>query len=255
MKIISGKNKGGGTMDIPTIGTRVMVFIDGNNLYHRLKDKGWKTWINVGSLAKKVTGQRNLVHIYYYNASPLGGRPYTESANKFLAYVENTPNLTIHKSWLQSVKKVNEYGSYQFHEEKGADTALSVDLVCLAAGDKFDTAIIISSDGDFEPAARAIQDEYKKLVEVVYFEGSRPFVMESCSTMRKFRKSYVDDDYIEPERSDDADDNEDENDSNKKKPKKQYDDNDGLVDIEYDDGIIPIKNRKRNNGKDNKKPE
>ena len=92
-------------------------------------------------------------------------------------------------------------------------------------------------------------------MEVIYFEGSRPFVMESCAIMRKFRKSYVDDHYVEPERPDDADDNEDENDSNKKKPKKQYDDNDGLVDIEYDDGIIPIKNRKRNNGKDNKKPE
>ncbi len=238
-------------MDIPTIGTRVMVFIDGNNLYHGIKARNWGSWIDIGKLAKKVVGQRELVHIFYYNAPPPGGKTYTEKANAYLAFVQKTPNLTMRKSRLQGITKADEYASYQSYVEKGGDTALSSDLVLQAAKDTFDTAIIISSDGDFEPAARTIRDEYRKLVEVIYFEGSRPFVMESCSIMRKFRKSYVDDDYKEPERSDDADDNENEDDSDKKKPKKQHDDNNGLEDIEYEDGIIPIKNRKRNKGKGN----
>jgi len=33
---------------------RAIAFIDGSNLYHRLKERGWKTWIDVGKLAKKL---------------------------------------------------------------------------------------------------------------------------------------------------------------------------------------------------------
>ena len=242
-------------MDIPTIGTRVMVFIDGNNLYHGVKARDWGSWIDIGKLAKKVVGQRDLIHIFYYNAPPPGGKTYTEKANAYLAFVQKTPNLTMRKSRLQGITKADEYASYQSYVEKGGDTALSSDLVSQAAKNSFDTAIIISSDGDFEPAARTIRDEYGKLVEVIYFEGSRPFVMESCSIMRKFRKSYVDDNYVEPERADDEEENEDEDVTDKKKPKKQHDDSDSVKDIEYDDGIITIKKRKKNNGKGNKRSE
>ena len=255
MKIISGKNKGG-VMDIPTIGTRVMVFIDGNNLYHGVKARDWGSWIDIGKLAKKVVGQRDLVHIFYYNAPPPGGKTYTEKANAYLAFVQKTPNLTMRKSRLQGITKADEYASYQSYVEKGADTALSSDLVLQAAKNTFDTAIIISSDGDYEPAVRTIRDEYEKFVEVIYFEGSRPFVMESCSLMRKFRKSYVDDNYIEPETLYEVEDNEsDGQNGDKKKNKKPHIDGDSIKDVEYEDDIITIKKRKVNKGKGNKKRE
>jgi uncharacterized LabA/DUF88 family protein len=229
-----------------------MVFIDGNNLYHGVKERGWGSWIDIGKLAKKVVGQRDLMHIFYYNAPPPGGKPYTEDANAYFAFVQKTPNLTMRKSRLQGIKKADEYGAYQSYVEKGADTALSADLVSQAASNKFDTAIIISSDGDYEPAARIIIDDYGKFVEVIYFEGKKPFVMESCSLMRKFRKSYVDDDFIEPENSDDIRQNEDYGeDGAKNKSKKPHIDDS----IEDDVGIIPIKNRKSNKGKGNKRSE
>lgn len=49
---------------------RVMVFIDGNNLYHGLRVCGWRTWVNVGEFAKRAAGRRELVATYYYNARP-----------------------------------------------------------------------------------------------------------------------------------------------------------------------------------------
>ena len=170
---------------------RVIVFIDGNNLYHRLKDRGWKTWIDMGSLAARVTGGRNLAQIYYYNAPPPGGQPHTEKGNAFLAQVKSTPKLIFKASRLQPSKKSDELGPYQSYVEKGADTYLCTDLVSLAANDAFDIAIIISSDGDFEPAAREAKVAYGKSVEVVYFQGRRPFTMQQCATMREFRQSYL----------------------------------------------------------------
>jgi uncharacterized LabA/DUF88 family protein len=179
---------------------RAIVFIDGNNLYHRLKERGWKTWIDIGKLAQKVVGQRTLVHIYYYNAPPPGGKLHTKRGNDYLAQVQKTPNLTFRTSWLQPIQKVDEYGSYQSYQEKGGDTALSTDLVSTAADNKFDVAVIVSSDGDYSPAACTVRDNYGKCVEVIYFEGRRPFAMESCSLMRAFRHSFIEEEYKRPSR-------------------------------------------------------
>ena len=168
-----------------------MVFIDGNNLYHRLKERSWKTWIDIGSLAQRIVGQRSLIGIYYYNAPPPGGKAHTLKGNEYLAQVKKVPNLTFRKAWLQPTEKVDEYGIYQSHREKGGDTALSTDLVLLAAQDKFDVAIIVSNDSDYAPSAHAIVRQYGKSVEVIYFKGSKPFAMESCSLMREFRPGFV----------------------------------------------------------------
>ena len=169
---------------------RVMVFIDGNNLYHCLKEKDWRTWIDIGLLAERLVGDRILVHIYYYNAPPPSNKPYTEKGNAYFSRVKKTPNLTFRYSWLQSTEKADEYGRYRSYREKGCDTAVTADIVSLAARDEYDTAIIVASDGDYAPAAKALGDD-GKYVEVIYFQGRKPFVMESCALMRAFRPGYA----------------------------------------------------------------
>jgi uncharacterized LabA/DUF88 family protein len=47
---------------------RVMVFIDGSNLYHSLKGNFQRTDIDIGKFVKKIVEKRRLVRIYYYNA-------------------------------------------------------------------------------------------------------------------------------------------------------------------------------------------
>jgi uncharacterized LabA/DUF88 family protein len=170
---------------------RVAVFIDGNNLYHSLKAKDWKCWVDIGSLADRLAGQRELVHIYYYNAPPPKHKPYAEAANKYYDQVKKTPDLTFTPSRLQATEKKDEYGTYKTYIEKGADTALSTDLVVGAAEDLYDTAIIVSNDGDYAPVVEKIKERYEKYVEVAYFKGSRPFVMDSVALMRELRKGHL----------------------------------------------------------------
>jgi uncharacterized LabA/DUF88 family protein len=169
---------------------RIIVFVDGNNLYHCLKEKEWNTWIDIGLLAKRLAGNRMLEHIYFYNVHPPGNEPNTEKTNAYYACVKNTPNLTFRYSWLQAIQKADEYGLYKSYKEKGGDTAITADIVSLAAKDEYDTAIIVASDGDYLPAAK-ILEEYHKSVEVVYFQGRKPFVMESYALMRVFRPGYA----------------------------------------------------------------
>jgi len=170
---------------------RAIVFIDGNNLYHRLKDREWRTWIDIKKLSQRLVGNRKLKHIYYYNAPPPGGKFHTKSGNEYLAQVKRTKNLTFRQAWLQPIKETDQYGEYQSYREKGADTAISSDLVATAANDEFDVAIIVSSDGDYAPSARRVKENYNKSVEVVYFKDRKPFAMESCSLMREFRQGFI----------------------------------------------------------------
>lgn len=169
---------------------RAMVFVDGNNLYHCLKDNGWRTWTDIGLLAERLVGDRTLVHIYYYNAPPPVNKPHTDKGNAYLSHVKRTPNLTFRYSWLQSTQKADNYGVYQSYQEKGCDTAITADVVFLAAKDEYDVVIIVASDGDYAPATKTVTS-LGKSVELVYFPGRKPFVMESLCLMRAFRSGYA----------------------------------------------------------------
>ena len=87
--------------------------------------------------------------------------------------------------------RVDEHGvHYRTFNEKGADTALVADMVRCAIEDEYDVAILVSSDGDFAPAAETLR-VYQKQVEVVYFKSNRPLVMDGLATMREFRQSLL----------------------------------------------------------------
>ena len=47
---------------------RVMIFIDGSNLYHSLKGFFKRTDIDIGKFCDKLLDKRRLIRIYYYNA-------------------------------------------------------------------------------------------------------------------------------------------------------------------------------------------
>ncbi len=47
---------------------RVMIFIDGSNLYHSLKGFFKRTDIDMGKFGYRLLEKRRLIRIYYYNA-------------------------------------------------------------------------------------------------------------------------------------------------------------------------------------------
>nr|MBC8476841.1 NYN domain-containing protein [Dehalococcoidia bacterium] len=46
---------------------RVMVFIDGSNVYHSLKNIFGRTDLDIGRFCQKLLGRRQLISIFYYN--------------------------------------------------------------------------------------------------------------------------------------------------------------------------------------------
>lgn len=163
---------------------RVMVFIDGSNLYHVLSQGCGRHDLQFDKFSYKLANGRSLQRMYYYNirqeseTNPTVG---TEQ-QKFLDSLYDTPYVEVRLGiWKQR-------GDVMV--EKGVDVMLATDLVVHAYKDHYDTAIVVSGDADFYPALQAVKDVGKH-IEVAAFDMnmSSESARVADSTI-KFTKSY-----------------------------------------------------------------
>jgi len=152
---------------------RIMVFIDGANLYMGIK-YGLKQdrMMKVDDLAQKLVGNRELVRIYYYNTPSPSQDPEEQKANqKFLAKLGWIDNLQIRlgrilpRTYVIECPKCKEKVEYRTHTQKGVDTRIAVDMVTLAVSDAYDIAILVSGDSDLAEAVNFIREHTHKKVE------------------------------------------------------------------------------------------
>lgn len=171
-------------------GNRVAVFIDGANLYNRLRECRWPTCVNIGQFAGRLAGNRTLVGVWYYNVSPPAERPMDQIARqeRYYSLVREDPAVRFTLGFLQR-RIVSGKAVY---EEKGVDVSLVVDMLTGAFTDAYDVAILVSSDGDFKPAVEAVRGSGKR-VEYVFFPGATrsAALTQASSISRKCRRAWV----------------------------------------------------------------
>ena len=151
---------------------RVMIFIDGSNMYHSLKDNFRRTDIDIGKFCEKLLEKRRLIRIYYYNA-PVGRREEPERyqhQQAFFSSVKMTPYLELRLGRL-----VYTHWPTSPPYEKGVDIMLTTDLLTHSFKNNYDIAILVSEDGDFVGALQAVKDNGKN-VEVALFGKERTSV-------------------------------------------------------------------------------
>ncbi len=146
------------------VNERVMVFIDGSNLYHVLDQNCSRHDVQFDKFAKKLANDRSLRRIYYYNIRQESDRNDGRvDQDRFLHSLYETPYVEVR---LGVAKQRRDHVV-----EKGVDVMLATDLVVRAYQDQYDTAILVSGDGDFYPAIQAVKDRGKQ-VEVAAFESN-----------------------------------------------------------------------------------
>lgn len=144
---------------------RVMIFIDGNNLYHEMKGHYGRSDIDFTKFCNKLAGTRSLVRTYYYNAVVDREREpdrYLRQQRFFdslqaLPYFEIRYGRLVYFDWPR-----------QSPIEKGVDVKLATDMVVHAFRNSYDTAILVSGDTDYAAAIQAVKD-HGKHVEVALF--------------------------------------------------------------------------------------
>lgn len=124
---------------------RACVFIDGSNFYFALKRNNRATRVDYHQLSLALAGpDRELVRTFYYNVA-YDKNAFPEKAKSqmsFLDSLDRTPYLELRLGRLVPTAD----GSVQ---ERGVDVLLASDLVYYAARKIFDTAIVVTEDGDF----------------------------------------------------------------------------------------------------------
>ncbi len=175
---------------------RVCIFIDASNLYHcMLKKTGIKEVdFNFEDFAKFLARDREIIEngkcFYVGTVREKGARHETKRAmanqNKLFSRLISCDNWRIETSKLrtrlETIKiddRVNDYKKlaglgikeiqYERSREKGIDVKIAVDLISGAVNDKYDTAILVSSDTDLVPAIDFIRNKYDKKVEYIGF--------------------------------------------------------------------------------------
>jgi uncharacterized LabA/DUF88 family protein len=148
------------------MGERVMIFIDGSNLYHSLRNYFKRADLDIGRFCRKLLNRRQLIRIYYYNAkvgqkqepelykqqqaffAGINAIPYTELRLGRLVYTSNWPSAPPY--------------------EKGTDVQLATDMITHSYKSNYDVAILVAGDNDFAGAVQAVKDNGKH-VEVALF--------------------------------------------------------------------------------------
>ena len=144
---------------------RVMIFIDGSNMYHSLKNIFGRTDVDMGRFCHKLQNRRQLIRIYYYNAK-VGKREEPERyrhQQAFFAGVNAVPYIELRLGRLVYTNWPN-VPPY----EKGIDVQLTTDMLTHSFKNNYDVVILVAGDSDYVGALQAVKDNGKH-VEVALF--------------------------------------------------------------------------------------
>lgn len=177
---------------------RAMIFVDGSNFYHGLKHLGARRLgqLDYAKIAKKLIGPRTWVGLRYYvgqvqqsgdGSDYAGQRSFvdrqralddritfyfgrlerrdapSDAAVELLQYLAALRTKVDSDVFRDLVEIGKRHKTSQVTVEKAVDVMLAVDLVVLAERDQFDTAYILSADGDYTHAAQHVKSAGKKV--------------------------------------------------------------------------------------------
>jgi hypothetical protein len=141
---------------------RVIVYIDGFNLYFGLKSKKWQKflWLDLRELSLQLLKPQQTLRFTKYFTAKVTHNPAKEKRQKiFLEALETLPDFNIFYGKYQINKRRCNNCNYvdDVPSEKMTDVNIAVEMLSDAYQDKFDTAILVSADGDLVPAIRAVK--------------------------------------------------------------------------------------------------
>ena len=157
---------------------RVIVYIDGFNLYFGLKLKGWKKlyWLNISKLSQNLLKSDQQLESVKYFTSRISLPPdKMKRQNTFIEALETLPDVKIFYGKYQSSDVTcNKCGHIMYKpNEKMTDVNIAVEMLSDAFQDKFDSAILISADSDLSAPIRSIRNIFPAKSVIVAFPPDR----------------------------------------------------------------------------------
>ncbi len=176
---------------------RICVYIDNSNVFKSIKkmrsnhpDSGWTQLYDPLELAKSIVGNRQLEKVYFYCVPPPAWLLHEGEESKKKHATAMRYYATIAKLDCLEVKYGYLQGDKNNALEKNVDTQICSDMVAHAALGNYDTAILISNDGDYMGAIENVK-KLGKRVEVLFFKGYCAGSLKAVSDLtRRARKVF-----------------------------------------------------------------
>lgn len=192
---------------------RVAIFIDGSNFYHGLKKCIASTKIDFAKFSELLCGDRELIRTYYYNA-PVNQQDFPETykdQQRFFNSLKAVPYFVLKLGRLEKrtikvdrEKLIKTFGkdiantivekwgdTIVTYVEKGVDIDLAADMMRLAYNNAYDTAIIITGDGDFVSAVKGVKDMGKHVENANFKDGKGYYIRTACDKFISLDKRFL----------------------------------------------------------------
>jgi len=159
-------------------GRRIFVYVDGFNFYFGLKSKRWKRyyWLDMWLLAERLARRGRLESVKYFTACVRDNPPKELRQQAFLNALRfHRPRLEIVYGHylLKDVQCRKCANVWRTAEEKKTDVNIATHLLKDAFHDRFDTAIVVSGDGDLVPPVETIRVEMPTKRVTIAFPPNR----------------------------------------------------------------------------------
>ena len=151
---------------------RIIVFIDGFNLYHAIDalQQDHLKWLDLRSLSeafsKKSTEQ--IITVYYFTALATWLPECMQRHKTYIKALDTKNVTTVFGHFKKKQAKCNACKStWITREEKESDVNIAIYLLNEAHLDNFDKAFVVTADSDLVPAIQMVLDTFPKKEIVV----------------------------------------------------------------------------------------
>ena len=203
---------------------KAIIFIDGSNFYHGMKEKRLSSMdLDYAKFSRKLVLNRQWIQTRYYVGQVKQEGDLTayqkqqkflhrlksfENVNYFLGRLErrqtkgsskklkkwldalpNRPDVSLSPEIVEELSRVASVDSVTW-VEKGVDVMIATDMVSMAYEDKYDTAYLLSADGDFTHAIRKVRDTGKKVLVASSIPGNE--ISKAANSFIPMNKRFFD---------------------------------------------------------------
>lgn len=167
---------------IHPLGSRVVVYIDGFNLYYGVLRFSKEKWLDIERLFKLLRPHDQIQKIRYFTALSSGGKSQDQLA--YLKALETLPLVNVvrgrykNKSVKCSVQKICNVSDgdrfFSIPEEKRTDVNIAVSMLDDAYQNLCDHLIVVSGDSDLVPAVSMVRTRFPEKIVTVYVPSRNP---------------------------------------------------------------------------------
>lgn len=160
---------------------RVIVYVDGFNLYFGLRSKHWRRyyWLDLVALGNAlIKPDQTLEQVHYFTSRIRTNAHNGADVQRQTCYLEalsTLPNLQTHYGhYLEKPKECRSCGAaWMDYEEKMTDVNIAVQILSDAFDDRFDTALLISADSDLTTPVKRLRDLFPHKRVIAVFPPNR----------------------------------------------------------------------------------